>query len=215
MERPEIIYVLGLQKTGLGSLAIMFGKAGYTRSRSRRLSRMRKRILREVLTGNSPSLDEYFAGDTLFNDWPAPLLYKEAYRRFGDRARYILSTRSSPEKWVNSLITHSLTFSAGQRKHQLIYGSKYPHGREKEHIEFYNNHIRKVREFFAEQGAQHLLCEVTIEDEGSVQKMLRALGLENVGLAHEHRNTGKERLEKFSSRKIYNSLLVRMNGVFR
>jgi Sulfotransferase domain len=215
MSRPEIIYIVGLQKTGIGSLSTMFSKAGYKRTRTRKHSRMLKRILMERLTGKSPNLDLYFAGDTLFADWPAPFLYREAYERFGDRARYILSMRSSPEKWLDSLKTHSLTFSAGQSKHQLIYGSKYPDGREKEHIDYYNNHIKEVRKFFSEKHANHLLCETCIEDEASVQKMLEKLELGDADLSREHRNTGKARLEKFSTRKVYNSLMIRMINSFR
>ena len=215
MSRPEIIYMVGLQKTGLSSLATMFSKAGYKRTRTRQHSRMLKRILMERLTGKSPNLDEYFTGDTLFADWPAPLLCREAYEHFGDRARYILSMRSSPEKWLDSLKTHSLTFSAGQSKHQLIYGAKYPHGREKEHIDYYNNHLSNIRRFFSENNAGHLLCEVCIENEELVRNLLERLGLPDADLSHEHRNKGKERLEKFSTRRVYNSVMIRMMNAFR
>jgi hypothetical protein len=214
MSRPEIIFVLGLQKTGLGSLAMMFEKFGYYRTRSRRASRVRNQTLKEVIGGQQPDLNAYFSDDTLFIDWPAPLLYKEAYRRFGDRARFILSMRSSPDKWVESLKTHSLTFQPGQNKHQIIYGFKYPHGHEQEHINYYEQHKEDVRKFFATQGVDHLFCEVCIEDTSSVKDMMRFLGFENVEFNHEHTNTGKHRLEKFFIRKKYNNFVIKINRLF-
>jgi hypothetical protein len=209
VSRPEVIFVLGLQKTGLGSLAMMFEKAGYFRTRSRLASRGRKRILQDVIAGKQPDLEPYFSGDTLFVDWPAPLLYRQAYQRFGDRARYILSMRSSPDKWIKSLKTHSLTFQPTQSKHQLIYGSKYPHGREQEHIDYYNSHVEAARNFFGHEKANDLFCEVLIEDASSVSNMLKFLRLEEADLKHEHANTGQARLEKFSIRKKYNGFVLK------
>lgn len=215
MTRPEIIYVVGLQKTGLGSLNAMFARAGYKRSRGRDVSRENKRVLRDYIDRKSPNADTYFRNDTLFVDWPAPLFYKEAFHRFGDRARFILSLRSSPEKWINSLKTHSLTVQPWRSKHRLIYGYRRPHGREKEHIEYYNNHAASVRKFFADNDAMHLLCEVCVEEPASVDRMLEKLSLSDAGLAHEHRNTGRERVEKFAMRTIYNRVAIRLDGLFR
>lgn len=214
MSRPEIIFVLGLQKTGLGSLATMFEKAGYRRTRSRRASHVRNRTLENVLIGKEPDLGEYFSGDTLFVDWPAPLLYKDAYQRFGGRARYILSVRSSPAKWVESLKTHSLTFQPRQRKHQIIYGFKYPHGYEKEHAAYYDKHNEAARNFFASQNADDFFCEVLIEDTSSVRNMLKFLCLEDLELKHEHTNTGQARLSEFSIRKKYNNSILKVKQYF-
>jgi hypothetical protein len=208
MSRPEIVYIAGLQKTGLGSLATMLEKAGYYRTRTSRASKLRNKILKDVLSNGKPDLRAYFATDTLFVDWPAPLLYKEAFFHFGERAKYILSVRSSPEKWLNSLKTHSLTFSPGQWKHQLIYGAKYPHGHEEQHIEYYLNHIESVKAFFEGRDASHLLDEVCIEDEVSAKEMLRNIGITEGEIALEKVNTGEQRLEKFSMRKIYNGLIL-------
>lgn len=214
MPRPEIIFVLGLQKTGLGSLATMFEKVGYYRTRSRRASQVRNRTLKEVIAGKQPDLNTYFSGDTLFIDWPAPLLYKEAYQRFGDRARFILSMRSSPDKWVESLKTHSLSFQPKQNKHQIIYGFKYPRGHEKEHIDFYKKHNEEARKFFANQGTNDLFCEVCIEDTSSVQEMMRFLSLEDLEFSHEHTNTGKYRMKKFFIRKKYNNFVIKIDRLF-
>jgi hypothetical protein len=215
VSRPEIIFAFGLQKTGLGSLAIMFEKAGYCRTRSRLASRERKRILREITAEKQPNLDVYFADDTLFIDWPAPLLYRQAYQKFGDRARYILSLRSSPDKWIDSLKTHSLTFQPRHGKHQIIYGSKYPQGRENEHIDYYNEHNELARNFFSSQNAGGLFCEVLIEDTSSVQNMLSFLNLQDFDLAHEHANTGQARLQKFSIRKKYNNFVLKVDQYLR
>jgi hypothetical protein len=215
VSRPEIIFAFGLQKTGLGSLAMMFEKAGYYRTRSRLASRERKRILQEIAAEKQPNLDAYFAKDTLFIDWPAPLLYRQAYQKFGGRARYILSLRSSPDKWIESLKTHSLTFQPRQSKHQIIYGSKYPQGHEKEHIDYYNEHNESARKFFANQNAGGLFCEVLIEDASSVRNMLTFLNLQDLDLAHEHANTGQARLEKFSIRKKYNNFVLKAGQYLR
>lgn len=215
MSRPEIIFVLGLQKTGLGSLAAMFEKAGYYRTRSRKASHIRNEVLRNVTSGEQPKLDSYFSNDTLFVDWPAPLLYRDAYERFGPRARYILSMRSSAQKWLDSLKTHSLTFQPKQNKHQQIYGHKYPHGHEEEHIAYYERHNEAVQTFFYGGPAAELYCEVCVEDRSSVLNMLRFLDLEGQGLENIHTNSGKERLKKFSLRKKYNSYILKMRNALK
>jgi hypothetical protein len=122
--------------------------------------------------------------------------------------------RSSPDKWINSLKTHSLSFQPKHNKHQIIYGFKYPHGHEQEHIDFYERHNEEAREFFRSQSANDLFCEVCIEDTASVQGMMRFLGLGDLQFTHEHTNTGKHRMKKFFIRKQYNNFVLKIDRLF-
>ncbi len=144
MGKPFKIFGIGLNKTGTTTLKLALRRLGYDHSKRQ------TPLARAWLEGDlAPIWAEADAHES-FEDWPWPLLYRELWDRYGDRARYILTTRSSAERWVESLKKHSERTS-GVMIRQGIFGYKFPHGVEAEHAAFYERHNAEVRSFFADK----------------------------------------------------------------
>jgi hypothetical protein len=121
-------------------------------------------------------------------DWPFPLAFREILAQFGDRRRYILTRRATPERWLESLKAHSERVSPTQHCRTLAYGHAYPHGREKEHLEIYRAHLADVREHFRLEGAAHLLLEVCWDDGDGWDAICPFLGAAVPDAAFPHEN---------------------------
>ena len=150
------VFGLGLNKTGTSTLGVCFKHFGF-----RHVS-CRPDLLRSYRAGNlAPIWGVADAHDT-FEDWPWPLMYRELYERYADCARYILTVRSSPEVWLESLKKHSLRTHPSRHCRMDAYGYNYPHGHEAEHLAAYAKHNAEVRAFFA--GCPELFLEVCWEN---------------------------------------------------
>lgn len=180
------VFGIGLNKTGTTTLArclriLGFGK--HVSCRGDLLARYREGDLGEVF-------DVTDDGET-FADWPWPLMYRELFSRYGDRARYILTRRSSAEIWLESLKRHCLRTAVDGHCRLLAYGYNYPHGLEGYHLNFYETHNRQVREFFALQGCGHLLLELSFDSGDGWPELCAFLGrpLPVVPLPHENKGS--------------------------
>ena len=90
-----------------------------------------------------------------FEDWPWPLMYQMLYEKYPN-SKFILSTRSSTEKWYSSLAKHAIRTGPTEFR-KLIYGYAMPQENEIFHKEFYEQHNREVIEFFQQNDPQKLL----------------------------------------------------------
>lgn len=151
------VFGIGLNKTGTTTLGICFEILGFSHLGFRR--DLLKAHRRGDLAAVFGAVDRY---DT-FEDWPYPLMYRELFERYGKSARFILTTRASPQIWLDSLKAHSLRTNPLSHSDPLVYGYDYPHGYEPEHIAFYEHHNSAVRAFFARRGGPDVLLEVCWE----------------------------------------------------
>jgi hypothetical protein len=151
------VFGIGLNKTGTTTLGVCLRRLGFKHLSCRRdlLIAYRENRLTDVFA----VIDQHES----FEDWPYPLMYRELFYRYGSTAKFILTTRSSPAAWMESLKIHSLRTNPDNHCRLLAYGHNYPHGREQEHVEFYNTHNQAVREFFREKGAASQLAEMCWE----------------------------------------------------
>jgi hypothetical protein len=102
-------------------------------------------------------------------------MYRELHERYGGAdARFILTTRASPELWLESLKTHALKTSPDTHCRLLAYGYNYPQGAEAEHLEIYRRHNEAVRRYFALYPAQFL--DVCWENGDGWEKLCGFLG---------------------------------------
>src|SRR5665213_1532883 len=136
------VFGIGLNKTGTKTLGSCLIALGY------RHQSYSGKALDYYLGGNTRSLLGWTDNYDSFEDWPWPLIWKALYRKYGDAAKYILTTRSSSDVWVDSLKKHSLNTHPTKAMRPLIYGYYYPHGYELQHKAFYEHHNRAVRAFF-------------------------------------------------------------------
>jgi len=151
------VFGIGLNKTGTTTLGVCMNKLGY-----RHLS-CRRDLLKLYRRGHADQVMNYMDGFDSFDDWPYPLMYRELWARFGDSARYILTTRSSSEKWLRSLENHARRSNPLSNCRKLAYGYHYPQNAPEAHLAFYESHNAEVRAFFAELGQTDLLLEMCWE----------------------------------------------------
>jgi len=184
MSMKRKVFGIGLNKTGTGTLGKCLKGFGYRHLSYRRdlLLALREGRIDEIFT----IIDEYES----FEDWPYPLMYKELFARYRD-AFYILTVRSSPEVWIESLKSHSLRTHPRIHARKLAYGHDYPHGFENEHIAFYQAHNANVISFFEQNGASDLLLCACWENGDGWRELCRFLGrpMPSVPFPHVNKRT--------------------------
>lgn len=169
MAKPFKVFGIGLNKTGTSSLKVALRRLGFNHCRRQ------GRLAHACFEGDWPTLFETTDAFESFEDWPWPLMYRELFARYGDSARFVLTTRKSPEIWVESLKKHARVTKSGGIIRKKIYGYRYPHGVEAAHMAFYEKHNAEVRAFFAEQ-APHLLLDVCWENGDGWPELCTFLG---------------------------------------
>jgi Sulfotransferase domain len=163
------VFGIGLSKTGTSSLRVALEMLGY------RMAPPNKRLLSRLKDGRLGSVLDYTRAFDGFEDFPYPLIFRELYQRYGDTARYILTTRSSPQRWYESICDHCRTsrLFSGQFS---TYGYYRPFGREAEYVRIYESHNAAVRQFFADQSASDLLLEICWENGDGWEALCGFLG---------------------------------------
>ena len=163
------IFGIGLNKTGTTTLGVCLQQLGCSHSS------FSLELLEQAASGE---LEPVFAaverGDS-FEDWPYPLLFEVLDRRFPG-SRFILTRRSSPERWLISLESHALRTEPqiGSRCRSLCYGLPYPQLDPALHLRHYQSHLERVRAYFAQRPAD--LLEVCWEEQASWQPLCDFLG---------------------------------------
>lgn len=193
------IFGIGLSRTGTTSLRTCFKELGFKHLSCRYdlLHQYRDGKLNEVLE----VIDEYQS----FDDWPYPLMYKELFQRYKD-SKFILTTRSNPNIWLESLKQHSLHTHPIRHCRYLGYGYNYPFGFEEEHLHFYNNHNNEVIRFFENNNASNRLLTVCWEKGTNWNEICKFLDIKFINdqqFPHEN----KMRPKRYGKYEIANSIL--------
>lgn len=84
-----------------------------------------------------------------FDDWPWPLVYKEIDKEFTG-SKFILTRRKDPHVWFRSIQRHS-KWTGPNDFRKYIFGFEMPHGHKKEYIDYYNQHLDSVRDYFRDR----------------------------------------------------------------
>ena len=155
--RPKV-FGLGLSRTGTTSLNRALRSLGYD------CHGYDPALLKAWKAGDVASLflvtDRYNG----FEDWPYPLAFREIMDRYGASARYILTTRSSPETWLASYMAHADRKGPDTAVYRrMAYGFDHPRGHEGEHLAFYSNHNAAVHQAIEDRGLQSCFAEVCWE----------------------------------------------------
>lgn len=146
----EKVFGIGLNKTGTTSLGICLKKMGY-----KHLS-CRRDLLEHYTKGYTESVYKVIDDYDSFEDWPYPLMYVDLFKEYPN-SKFILTVRSSAEKWLRSLMEHSLYTNPFVHCRKMAYGYSYPHYAQAQHIQFYEAHNRAVVDFFKRMGAEDRL----------------------------------------------------------
>ena len=164
------VFCIGLQKTGTTTFQKCMETLGYDHKGNS------PEIFSEWLRNNKSAVFDIIEKYDSFDDVPYFVLYREIFARYGARARYVLTLRSSPEIWLESMKAHALQSRPWTSNFDNIYGHPYPHGYENKFLHFYTAHVEGVRQFFRDQGAQDSLCELCWENGDGWGKLCAFLG---------------------------------------
>lgn len=175
------IFGIGLNKTGTTTLGACLQQLGY------RHSSFSLPLLEQVAIGEFDPLLHVVAGHDSFDDWPYPLVFEKLDHHFPG-SRFILTRRSSPERWLESLQAHALRTDpqVGARARSLAYGLPYPQLDPQLHLYRYCQHLESVRSYFAHRPG-HLL-EVCWEEQASWELLCDFLGHPVPNLPFPHAN---------------------------
>ncbi len=172
---------VGLNKTGTKTLRYHLLQWGF-RHRSYELPAFQK-----FRSGQIEELLQSMQGFDSFEDWPWPLMYREIDQRFPD-ARFILTTRRSPQAWYRSLCQMAVRMGPLNDFEKHIYGYSMPQGRKSQHLQFYERHNQQVRDYFADRPDK--LMELCWEQGDTASQVADFLNLHNVDTTPQHVNSG-------------------------
>jgi hypothetical protein len=199
--RPAKVFGIGLNKTGTTSLDHALTALGYS------VHGPQKDLLKRCSPGNIAALDPVVEAHDGFQDWPWPLYYRELFERYGDDTLFVLTMRSSPERWFESQVNHAMT-RALRKGEWDTFGYYRPFGRQKQYCDFYIRHNQAVRDFFRENNAEHRLLEICFETDDGWSLLCEFVGkpVPAGGFPHSNRNTGK----RHRGRQLMNALVRRI-----
>jgi hypothetical protein len=173
---------IGLNKTGTKTLKHYLVEMGFNHLSYDIVS------FEDFRAGNLSKIFERMENYDSFEDWPWSLFYKDIDRHFED-ALFILTTRKSPEIWYQSLCKMAVRMGPFKNFEHHIYGYSMPHGKKKEHIDFYNKHNREVIEYFKDRPHKVLQLCWGNGDDGT--KLAQFVGKPNVDLKPQHINKSR------------------------
>lgn len=172
--RPKI-FCIGLNKTGttsFGDALAMFGyqRCGWATSLS-------PRLVREYFEGDLSTIRNVAYKFDVLEDLPWPLVYQEMDQHFPN-AKFVLTVRESPGKWLESISKHIVNEYEGHRK---IYGYFHPRENEQAYLTRYNEHNEGVTKHF--EGRPEKLLTMCYENGDGWEKLLPFLGIRGMPIA--------------------------------
>lgn len=201
------IFGIGLNKTGTTTLGVCLQQLGF------RHSSFSLELLEQLAMGEIDPLLQHVRQHDSFEDWPYPLVFDRLDQNFPG-SRFILSRRSSPERWFESLKAHALRTDprVGTRTRSLAYGMAYPQLDPAAHLRRYRNHLQRVRSYFA--GRPGDLLEVCWEEEASWEPLCAFLQRPVPALRFPHANarfSGRPEFERQNVSQLawYEKILAR------
>jgi hypothetical protein len=168
-----VIFGVGLIKTGTTSLGDACEILGMRRLGWFKKGAEHGHQLMKLWDGGD--LDALFAIARRYDvveDFPWALIYPELAAAFPD-AKFVLTRRITPEKWLQSAIKHK-EGSRGYGMHAKVFGSKFPGDAPDLWLAKYDSHNAEVRALFA--GTDRLL-EVCWEEGDGWNELCPFLGL--------------------------------------
>ena len=162
--KPKI-FCIGLNKTGTTSFGEALKKFGYG------WVGMSPRYMNYYKAGDMNSLFKVAYNYDVLEDIPWPLAYKELDQHFPN-AKFVLTTRETPEKWLKSITDHIISEYDG---HEYIYGHFYPKGNESAYLNKYNKHNSEVIKYFKDKPGK--LLSMCFEHGDGWDELLPFLGI--------------------------------------
>lgn len=199
--RPKV-FGIGLNKTGTTTLGLCGRMLGL------RSTSCDKKLLADFVVWNDfVRIKQKVSDYDLFEDWPWPLIFKDLDQMYPG-SKFILTVRQSEQKWLESLKSHSMRTHPTEHCRKLAFGYNFPHGNEKEHIEFYRQHNDSVRSYFS--GRSNDFIELCWEKGDGFEELCNFLNCDVPDLPFPHANKGSEK-QVNKKRLEMNEFLSRSN----
>lgn len=204
----EKIFGIGLPKTGLTSLLSLMTDLGFD-AKGRQYD-----MAMHFYAGRYGTILDFYDRHDFFIDHPTCLMYKLAFERYGPDAKFILTLRSTPQLWFDSLKRHNRYARPIGHKHRKWFGRYYPHGFDSEHIAYYEQHRDEVLRFFDERNCLDRLLVVSVDEPDSFDDLISFLGVETLHDAFPHENQSVPRQPSLSNRfrRRYNAIVQPLYG---
>ena len=179
------IFGVGLNKTGTTTLGACLQHWGF-----RHIS-FDETAFSMWEKNDTKGLIDLATGYQSFEDWPWALCYRELDQVFPN-SKFILTRRHTPDDWYQSLCAHADRIGP-TRFREAIYGYSMPHQHREEHIQYYENHLEKIRHYFRNRPDD--LLEVCWEHGDDWRILAKFLGtpVPTIAFPHENRNPALRR----------------------
>jgi hypothetical protein len=170
LSKPKVLGV-GLSKTGTKTLQSALTSLGYSNHS------WDPALLFEWHKGNFEAIFAVTDAHDCVEDWPFLAVYRELMDRYGASARYVLTTRKTPEIWLDSVIVHADLVGAEYDIHRRIaFGHDHPRGNETEYLAYYEKHNAGVRAAINERRLQGCFAELCWENGDGWDELCRLIG---------------------------------------
>lgn len=179
------VFGIGYNKTGTTTLGDCMQILGY------RHASFSLPLLEQVALGKIDCLIQTASSFDSFADWPYPLTFEILDQAF-QGSRFILTRRISPIAWFESLQSHAMRTEPriGTQARSLAYGFPYPQLAPEVHLNLYQNHLTKVRHYFA--GRPNDFLEVCWEEDACWDRLCRFLDHPVPSVQFPHANARHE-----------------------
>lgn len=181
------VFGIGVPKTGTKSLGAALGVLGYRVFTWHGDSADFTLRWHEGLF--TPEMKLAVQSYDAFEDLPWPLLFEEL-DRLEPEARFVLTVRASPERWLESMQRHVARLPPWVG-HYLVYGSYDPLDDAELYLRFYSRHLERVRAHFRDRPDK--LLELCLERGEGWPELCTFLGRGTVpNVAFPHLNEGSQ-----------------------
>lgn len=174
---------VGLNKTGTTSLGMCMRHWGFRHVSNDRAA------FDAYVRGDIERVLEVVRQHDSFEDWPWPLVYKEIDDVFPE-SKFILTKRSSPEAWFESLCRHAER-TGPTRYREYVYGEAMPHEHRELHVRRYQEHNAAVEAYFRDRPGKLLV--VCWENGAGWNEVGDFLGLKPPSVPFPHANRAGNR----------------------
>jgi len=182
------VFGLGMSRTGTTTLGNCLEILGYN------VTDNNFELCKDIKNNNYNNLWKVIDKFDAFEDNPYPFVYKEVYKKYPN-AKYILTTHIDSKSWLKSYIRHCIygkrkTLWNSVRHNQILYNIPHPVNNEKEFISLYENHNKKVRNFFKDKDNFIEICWMKGDGWNKLCKFLDK-PIPNVPFPHKYKSDWK------------------------
>ncbi len=162
------VFGIGHMKTGTTTLGACLYEMGF------RHKSFSPKLTRQFHANDMSNIWNVVENYDSFEDYPWPLIYKEADKKFPD-SKFILTERKNSEVWFRSVLNNAKRLGPSPED-KIVFGFGLPFRHKDEYITQYEAHNQEVKAYF--EGKPEKLLVVCWEKDSNMQDLYQFLGVE-------------------------------------